>query len=77
MISLNRLTCAALLATAFALFLGCGGDEGPGYLKNPGEAPPLSAEAHSAGVAEDRAVADAESAEAANYLPTPKGKSRR
>ncbi len=74
---LNRLTCAALVATAFALCLGCGGEEGPGYLKNPGDAPPLSAEQHSASASEAAAVADEESAEAANYLKPSKGKSKR
>ncbi len=74
----NRMTCAALLATTLALFLGCGGgDEGPGYLKGEGEAPPLSAETQSAAMDEDRAVADAERAEAANYMPASRGKSKR
>jgi predicted small lipoprotein YifL len=75
--SLDRFTMAALVAAALALCLGCGQDEGPSYLKNAGEAPPLSADQHSAAAAEDRAVAEEEQAEAAQYLPKSKGRSGR
>ncbi|WP_337174960.1 hypothetical protein [Paludisphaera sp.] len=75
--TLNRLTMAAVVAAALALCLGCGGEEGPGYLKNPGEAPPLSADQHSAAAAEDRAVADEERAAAAQDLPKARSRSGR
>ena len=73
---MNRLSVVTLLAGVATLFTGCGRDDGPSYLKDPNSAPPISADALEEAQAEKAAVADAERAEGAKYLPT-KGKSKR
>jgi|APThiThiocy_cv2_1041547.scaffolds.fasta_scaffold139211_1 hypothetical protein len=73
---MNTLSVAALVAGVATLLAGCGSDDGPGYLKDPNSAPPISADALSEAQAEQDAVADAERAEGARYAPS-RGKSRR
>lgn len=73
---MNSLPVVALLAGVATLLAGCGGDDGPSYLKDPNSAPPISANALEEASAEQDAVADAERAEAARSRPAG-GKSRR
>lgn len=72
----NALTIVVLLASIVVLFVGCGGEEAPSYLKDPNSAPPISADALSESQAEQNAVADAEKSEAARSAPA-KGKAKR